>query len=281
LLYLRGGTYVEDISTTLSPGKTNARITVRNFPGERPVIKGKVRLTAPDYWTFDGFNVTWNTGNYDEHMIKFIGGRGWVLENSEIWGARSFANILVCCSPADWVIRNNSVHDTEGGEANPFRSHNIYVNTNLDAGSGLIERNLFFNAPHGCNIKIAGPNKGPQFGSANVTVRYNTLYNAVQPLLIGDGSRNILVERNILGKGVRPQSKTYLLRLFELTGENNIVRNNLGFEADKWCLDYKGGNYTCATIDGGGNLFPVNPQFDSFEVNGFHPQHSAATAYGR
>jgi hypothetical protein len=280
-LYLRGGTYVEDVSPTLRSGTADARITVRNYPGENPIIKGKVRLSSPDFWTFDGFNVTWNTGNYTEHMVKFVGGRDWILENSEIWGAQSFANILVCCSPSNWVLRNNTIHDTYGGESNIFRSHNIYVNTNLDAGPGLIEYNLFFNAPHGCNVKIAGPNQGPEYGSANITVRYNTLYNGVQPLLIGDGSKNILVERNIIVMGVRPDTTTYLLRLYQLTGADNVVRNNLGFDAGKWCLDYNGGNYTCAGIDGGGNLFPVNPEFDSLGVGGFHPQNPAAKEYGR
>jgi hypothetical protein len=265
----------------LRPGTAQARIVVRNYPGEIPIIKGKVRLANADFWTFDGFNITWNTGTYDEHMVKFVGGRDWILENSEIWGARSFANILVCCSPANWILRNNTIYDTYGGEANIFRSHNLYVNTNLDAGPGLIEHNLFFNAPHGCNVKIAGPDQGPDFGSANVTVRYNTLYNGIQPLLIGDGSKNILVERNIISTGVRPNTITYLLRLYKLTGTNNIVRNNLGFDAGKWCLDYDGGNYTCSGIDGGGNLFSLNPEFDSLGLGGFHPQQTSAKDYGR
>ena len=281
MLYLRGGTYLEDVMPTLNPGNPWARIRVKTFAGERAVIKGLVRLIKADYWTFDGFNVTWNTGTYKDHMLKFVGGRGWILENSEIWGARSFANILVCCSPSDWVIRKNVIHDTEGGEENIFRSHNMYINTNLDAGPGIIEHNLVFNAPRGCNIKVAGPNRGPELGSANVLVRHNTLYSAVQPLLIGDGSRNTLVERNIIGNGIRPDGETYLLRIYKLTGTNNVVRNNLGFGADKWCLDHKGGNFSCATIDGGGNIFPVDPKFDFIGLGGFNPRLSLAQAYGR
>jgi hypothetical protein len=280
-LYLRGGTYVEDVSPTLRSGTAKARITVRNYPGEKPTIKGRVHLYSPDYWTFDGFNVTWNTGNFTDHMVKFIGGRDWILENSQIWGAKSFANVLVCCSPSNWVMRNNTIYDAYGGESNIFRSHNLYVNTNLDAGPGLIEHNLFFNAPHGCNIKIAGPDQGSQYGSANVTVRYNTLSSGVQPLLIGDGSTNILVERNIIVTGVRPGTTTYLLRLYRLTGANNIVRNNLGFDAGKWCLDYDGGDYTCASIDGEGNRFAVNPEFDSIGLGGFHPQNPTSQDYGK
>jgi len=281
ILFLRGGTYVEQVEPVLNPGHPQARITVKSYPGERAVIKGLVRLVNADFWTFDGFNVTWATGTYKDHMVKFVGGRGWILENSEIWGAQSFANILVCCSPSDWIIRNNVIHDTEGGEANHFRSHNMYINTNLDSGPGVIEHNLIFNAPRGCNIKLAGPNKGPQFGAANVVVRHNTLYNAIQPLLIGDGSRNNLVERNIIGRGIRPNTKTYLLRLYKLTGTNNVVRNNLGFGADMWCLDYEGGNASCSSVDGGGNLFPVDPKFDFVGIGGFRPTYPQARAYGK
>jgi hypothetical protein len=245
------------------------------------VIKGKIRITKADYWTFSGININWNSGDYSEHMLKLLGGTGWIWENSEVWGAMSFANILVANSPSDWTIRKNVVHDTYGGEENLFRSHNIYVNTNLDAGPGLIEDNIFFNAPHGCNIKIAGPNEGAAYGSANVTVRYNTLYNAIQPLLIGDGSKNIQVYRNIVARGIRPNTATYLVRLYELTGLDDVVRDNLGYDAQKFCLDYNGGNYTCMSIDGGGTIFPLDPEFDFVGVEGFHPQNPLAQSYGR
>lgn len=255
---------------------------VSNYPGERPVIHGKVRLNSPSYWTFSGFNVTWNTGSYSEHMVKLLGGTGWIFENSEIWGARSFANILIANSPKDWVIRYCVIHDTYGGESNIFRSHNFYVNTGLDAGPGLIERNLIFNADHGCNVKLAGTGSGSGTeGAANVTVRYNTIYNGIQPVLIGDGSKNINVYRNIIVSGIRPNTKTYLLRLYQLVGINNVVRDNIGFDAQMFCLDYDGGNYSCTSINGGGNLFPVNPDFDFIGVGGFHPRNTAAAAYGR
>ena len=117
-------------------------------------------------------------------MIKFVGGKGWIWENSEVWGAQSFANIFVSCSPAEWTIRNNTIYDTFGGEVNIFRSHNLYINTNLDAGPGLIEGNIIFNATHGSNIKLAGPDDGSTVGLSQCGSPLHTLYNATQPLLI-------------------------------------------------------------------------------------------------
>jgi hypothetical protein len=58
------------------------------------------------------------------------------------------------------------------------------------------------------------------------------------------------------------------------------VRNNIGFESVLWCLDYNGGNFTCSSVDGGGNLFPLDPLFDFIGVGGFQTQ-SSAEGYGR
>src|SRR4051794_19955776 len=94
-LYIRGGTYVENIqSPTISTGTATARIVVANYPGERPVIQGLLWLQRPSYWTLDGINVTWNSANPStDHMVKMINGVGWTVKNSEIWGAHSYAGL--------------------------------------------------------------------------------------------------------------------------------------------------------------------------------------------
>jgi hypothetical protein len=269
-LYLRGGTYVEDVQASPA-GMSSARIVVSAYPGERPVIKGLVSINNPRYVTFNGFNVTWNTGSYDEHMLKITGGTSWVLQNSEIWGARSFADLLISGSPHGWAVRYNVIHDTYGGEADVNRSHNIYANTNLDATGGVIERNLIFNATHGTNLKLAGAG-GADGGAANVIVRYNTLYNATQPLLIGDGSRNITVTRNIIGKS----AKGNLVRLYALVGSSDSVKDNILFAGSDACSDY-GSTVKCSSVMSG-NLFPHDPHFAS---GGFHPTDAVAANYGR
>lgn len=273
-LYLRGGTYVENVQADLSAGTADAPIVVSAYPGEWPVIQGLVVIQDPRYVTLNGFNVTWNSGAYDEHMFKINGGSDWVLQNSEIWGARSFANLLVTGAPQRWVIRGNVIHDTIGGESDVNRSHNLYANTGLDATAGLIERNLLFNATHGTNLKLAGPG-GSDSGAANILVRYNTLYNATQPMLIGDGSRNLTIERNIIGGSARGN----LVRLYQLTGGGIVVRDNVGFAGSSWCDDYDS-TVGCGTVNGA-NVFPWDPRFDSLTGGGFHPMDGTAAAYGR
>ncbi len=268
-LYLRGGTYVENVQASPA-GTSSARILVSSYPGERAVIKGLVSISNPRFVTFNAFNVTWNTGNYDQHMFKITGGSGWVLQSSEIWGARSFADLLIAGSPHGWAVRYNVIHDTYGGEADVNRSHNIYANTNLDATAGVIERNLIYNATHGTNLKLAGAG-GSGGGAANVLVRYNTLYNATQPLLIGDGSHNITATRNIIGKS----AKGNVVRLYDLVGGGNSVRDNVLFAGSTACADY-GSPIKCSAVMSA-NLFPHDPRFAS----GFHPTDAVASNYGR
>lgn len=269
-LYLRGGTYVEDVQAAPA-GTASARITVSAYPGERPVIKGLVSISNPRFVTFNGFNVTWNSGGYDEHMFKITGGTSWILQNSEIWGARSFADLLISGSPHGWVVRNNVIHDTYGGESDVNRSHNIYANTNLDATGGVIERNLIYNATHGTNVKLAGAG-GSSGGAANVVVRYNTIYNATQPLLIGDGSRNITVTRNIIGKS----AKGNVIRLYKLVGSGVSVVDNVLFAGSSACADFDS-TVRCSQVMSG-NLFPHDPKFAS---GSFRPTDATAAKYGR
>src|SRR4051794_5214242 len=58
-LWIRGGTYTETVSGTLHKGTSGARITVRGYPGEHPLVRGLVRLTDPDYWTLSDLAFTW------------------------------------------------------------------------------------------------------------------------------------------------------------------------------------------------------------------------------
>ena len=56
-LYVRGGTYRERVKLRAAPGRRDARVRVRNFPGERPVLSGQLWIGDPSYWTIHGLNV--------------------------------------------------------------------------------------------------------------------------------------------------------------------------------------------------------------------------------
>jgi hypothetical protein len=280
-LYVRGGRYAENIrNPTIQPGRADARITVAAYPGERPIIVGLLWLTRPSYWTFDGINVTWSTSNSStSHMVKMTNGVGWSYENSELWGARSFAAMLVYGSvagePANWTLRGNCVHDTYASNSGN-QDHNLYINTGTSAGAGLIERNILFNAPNGQNVKLGYGRSTPQpgDGTSNVTVRYNTMYGARKSLLVSDESHHNTIERNII---VRSQDG-YAIRAYRLSGAGNVFRDNVFFGMTRF--QYADPGYG-SVADGGGNVLPLDPKFDGVGCAMFKPAEPAAQSHGR
>lgn len=278
-LIVRGGTYAERLTAPkLRAGTSSLRIKVAAYPGERPIIQGLLWLHSANYWTFDGINVTWaSTNSTSEHLLKIMDGVGWSFINGEVWGARSYAALLVTSTvagqPADWRIANNCIHDTIPTHG-INQDHNIYLNTGMTAGAGVLEHNLVFNATNGRNLKI-GPS-GSSGGSVNVTVRYNTFYNATQPISPSYDSNHNRFEWNIIGKS---QGTYGLIHAYALRGTDNVAANNIGYLAPKMLTTTGGG---VMVKDGGGNRFPLDPKFDSVtSCAGFHPTVTAAASYGR
>ena len=244
---LRGGTYAQHITVDPPNGTASARITLTSYPGERAVIAGLVRFSGLDYWTISGIGFTWNGGAYDEHMVKINGGTGWLLQGVEMWGAQSFANLLVAGSPQSWTISGSAFHDTLGGEADGNRSHNLYVNA-PNGSNGLIQGNVFNNAPKGYNVKLSGSSLGTD-GTDNVVFRGNTLTNANRAnLLLGNAANNNVVEGNVFG-GARDG---WAIRLWDLRGSGNIIRNNV-YAAASLCNDYESPTL-CSQVVGPGNV---------------------------
>lgn len=270
-LYVRGGDYYENIQNPkIAQGSGGAPIHFAAFPGERPVIHGLLWLKNPSFWVIDGINVTWQPGNGSgDHMVKLTGGVGWVLQNSELWGAQSFAALFIgsdAGGPAGWVVQNNCIHDT-GAVNGQNQDHNIYVNTGLSAGAGTIQRNILYNAPNGRNIKLGGSSTGSGEGSTNVTITSNTLYGAPQTISLSGGTSNIRIEWNIIANAF----DGVLVRAYELSGGNNVVANNFGAGASQFL--------SAGLTDAGGNIMG-NPGFNGIGCGAFVPS-GAATGYGR
>lgn len=282
-LWLRDGTYVEDITTPdIRPGRPTARITVAAYPGERPVLRGLLWLRGADYWTLDGLSITWAESNDEtEQMVKMTDGIGWEVLNSELWGARSFAALLVAGTtagePSDWLVRGNCIHDVVTQPIHHVNGdHDVYVNTGASAGPGLIERNLFYNAPNGQNIKLGFGRSDPQpgDGAANVTIRYNTLYGSLKNLSLADDTAGVTIEGNI----IMGSEEGYAVRAYRLSGSDNVVRDNLIVGMGE--LQYGDDGYGTVT-DGGGNVFSDELSFDEIGCGGFRPTDPEAQRYGR
>jgi hypothetical protein len=265
-LIIHGGLYTENIGgdtpAAIRPGTSSLPITVMPAPGERPVLQGLLWLRGASYWTVSGLNVTWKPGN--------------LITNAEVWGANSYAGILVASmvtgEPAGWRIAGCAVHDTKPTHSTN-QDHCIYVNTGSSPG-GVIEHNLLYNATNGEGVKLGGADT-TQLGPQNIVVRYNTIYNTAQSILIAWSAKNNLIYGNLMQ---RVGANYGCIRGYQLSGSGNRANANAGYQARLLILNDAGYH---GVEDAGGNIFPLDPQFASIEPFGFHPQNPAAQSFGR
>ena len=266
-LVVRGGVYRERLTGTVAKGTATAPVRVVAAPGERPVVEGLLWLSSPDFWTLDGINVTWSSGNSaNEHMVKISNGVGWRVTNAEIWGARSYAAVLVAGQPSGWSLDHLYVHDTYKSNGTN-QDHLIYVNTGT--GGGTIERSVLSGSQNGRGVKV-GPPSGGSTPGGKVTIRYNTFYDNTGPsnVQLSYGATGNSIYRNIMQK-----SGSANITAYNLNGTGNVAQDNIGWESTR-VLDVVAG-----LKDAGGNQ-RVDPRFNSTGAGGFRPQTLAAQAYG-
>lgn len=228
-LYLRGGTFTERvINPPLTRGTADLRVTVTAYPGETPVLSGLLWLTNASYWTVSGVTVQWAPGNdRSEQMVKMISGTGWVLENSTIRGARSYAGLLVCGTATDWSVRGNTVRDTYASNG-VNQDHLLYVNTT--GTNGVIERNTLVNSPNGQAVKVGPPNAATGSVTGRLTIRYNTMRDNLGPanVQLSHLTSNVSIYRNLF---VRAGSNRSAVAAWDLSGSGNMVFDNAYWDA--------------------------------------------------
>lgn len=298
VLELRGGVYYQQVrGASIAWGTETQRITVRSHPGEHAVLQGVLWLGQANYWTLTDLEFRWDdTGlsgplGGSDAIVAMTNGVGWEILDSEISGAHSFAGLSVYGTldrpgePNGWRVAGNCIHDTFPTSTAGPQDHNVYVNTGLYAGSGVVEDNLIFGAANGSNVKLGWEDWQPS-GAVNVTVRHNTLANGLSNVLLvgnttpGAGVKNVLVERNLifetLGAGNRP------VRGVSINNLTNVALDNAWFDAEEsaMILDYPANPFG-HVVDGGGN-FEADPGFDAVDgCAGFGPTNPAVLGYGR
>jgi hypothetical protein len=270
-LTARGGTYRENVIhySGLARGSATNPITVRAYPGERPVIHGRLALYSADHWHISGINVTWWDGNSsNQHMIVFNGGTGFRFSHAEVWGAKSFAAIVTGYGSRDFRLDHLYVHHTyTANDVN--QDHLIYVSA--DSTGGIIEHNVLAHSPNGRGVKL-GPGSLSEPGASGNIVRYNTFFANEGPSsvrLSGDSNNN-QIYGNIM---VRPKSGEAAVTAWSLSGSGNVARDNIAWHANGVVKT------TTGLSDGGGNTM-VDPVFADPANGDYTPTNPAATDYG-
>ena len=284
-LYVRGGTYREQLTQVkIKDGTESRRIVVQAYPGERPVIQGVLWLWRPAYWTIDGVNVTWDPTVKvpPAQMVKVTGGKSWIWQNSEIWGARTAVNMFVTGwktrEPVDWSVTGNCIHSFD-----PPRD--VKQGSNLTLGdmrpsNGDVSRNLIFQGPGGRNIVLGSAWRHGSGGPDDVVIRYNTVYGAGVAITLAGDTTDVLIERNLLGSA----STGTLIRGNLLKGTGNVVQHNLGMEAARLLpvRPHKSVPAKKHLRYGAGNLLTNDVRFSNVtRCDGFRSTQAVALPYGR
>lgn len=267
-LIVAGGTYRERIDLRApARGRPDAPIVVRAAPGERPVVRGLLWLHDLEHWVIDSINVTWDAAvnRSDEHLVKLDGGVGWTYRDSEVWGAQSYAGVLVVGAPVDFRVSGLYVHDTVPTN-DKNQDHLIYLNAGT--GGGIVERNLLVGSPNGRAIKVGPPEAGGP-AVANVIIRHNTMVDNLGPsnVQLAWEVYDVLVERNVM---VGALDRRANVTTFELSGSGNVIADNVGW-GSVGVLEPEAG-----MDDGGGNLW-VDPGLSGID---FRPTAEVALDYG-
>lgn len=276
-LCVRGGTYAAP-TLTLPGGTAERRITVRPEGESTPVVKGRSSLVDPDFWTIRGLK--WTNRGSEDSIVSVLAGTGWIFEGNEVTDG-DYAGLLVGKSrthgsPHDYVVRHNVFHDTGAS--------NMYHNPGRHSRGGLIERNLFYNSGSQ-NLKlgwgghdVCGGEHYQNFGIGEVTVRYNTMHGATQPLAVAEpgGELPVRIYRNL----VTGSRSGYAIRVDNVEGclqDNVRISHNLG-DGGRVVEDFGDAPRIMAQLEGNEASGRV---FDRDEAGDFVPSDPAAQHYGR
>ena len=259
-LVLRGGSYREQIlNPTVARGSLKQPITVSAAEGERPVITGLFWLKNTDHWTFNGINVTWDSTNNasNQHMVKLTHGTGWTWKNAELWGAKSFAAMLVAGNANNYTIAGNYIHDTAATNG-INQDHLLYVNTTGNGG-GRIHHNLLVGSPNGRAVKVGPGASTDNWNVQNIEIDHNTMFDNQGPsnIQLAFNTSNIHIHHNIMvrsGFTGNNIDRRNAVTAHQLTGTGNIVEHNLYYETGG--IADKNQNITVAT-----NNIARNPQW--------------------
>jgi hypothetical protein len=282
-IVVRGGTYQEVVGWGAVKGTSSRPIRLEAYDGERVTVKGILQFKGADYWVIRRINVVRDSSlGRKEFLVKFDGGVGWQFRDAEVSGTNGVSNVMVVGSPTygvprHWVIAGNCIHDNLATGDGPMRDHNLYIYPGLSSGPGLIERNIFFNAPNGGHIKLAGPDSST--GAAYVTVRYNTMVRGAAGVVLGYGTHHTTLWRNLVGSqwgGTSTYVAAYVAN--HLSGTSN-ASGYLGVWGYRKSVTAT--NATTRPITSRYATW-VRPAFDSTtSCAGFHPGDAVSSKFGR
>lgn len=270
-LVVSDGRYDEDVDVDVREATEAKPIRVVAAEGARPVVQGLLWLSNLTWWDISGINVTWDDDNEaDEHMVKLTDGAHWRFADAELWGARSYAALLVDGDPENFLLTGLYVHDTyPANETN--QDHLVYLN--CGTGGGVVERSVLARSENGRALKIgSADDDGDPVG--NIVVRYVTMVDNFGPsnVQLAYDTSNVRIERSLM---VGSADGRHNVTTYDLEGDGNVVADSLGWESAGVLEEADG------LEDGGGNV-TLDPELTGRGgPRPYQPQAEDARSYGR
>ena len=242
-VFVRGGTYRETVFIRKS-GAQGKPITIRNYPGEQPVIEADVKPTTVG-WKM-GFSIM-GPENRPVHWI--------VIEGFEI---KNGYNGIYVLNGDHLIIRGNKIFDSrqQGILGN---GHRVLIDRNIIARNGLANGDPLSNKQHGIymagtfititnsifysnqayGIQVAGYTDMSQYagkeyeGAADWVISNNAFaFHKIRgPIVLWlKGTKRCLIQNNIFYKNAAPDITDYTAK-----DSGHVIRNN--FSGDPLFVD--------------------------------------------
>jgi hypothetical protein len=202
--YVRAGTYSQSIVMKRA-GTAIAPITVRNFPGERPVIQPggtgtmdyPVRITAgAAFFRLSGFviekaplDTTVNVYVSDGQTTQPAAAHDIEVSDNEIRSAVG-TGMLVAPNTKNVQVLRNSIHDNGTGTAHQHQG--LYV----QGQEAVVANNVVYSQPHGFGIQVRG--EDTEVAANHVLLVENTsVGNQLAGIVIENTATNTTIVNNI------------------------------------------------------------------------------------
>jgi hypothetical protein len=222
---VRAGTYAQNL-TMSHAGTSTAPITIRNYPGEKPVLKAgsgsgdnyALQLTSgAGYVRFEGVTFDGATGSSTANVYASGGAHDIELANCEIRNSRR-QGIFTDRSTARIQIIGCNIHDNGGGGPSQ-QDHNIY----LEGSHHAVLGSVVARAKNGFGIQVYPSND-------HAVIAGNTIAGATKDGIVvgsdsGTTTTGALIVNNII-TGSQAAISTYW---GGSAGSGNVARNNLAF----------------------------------------------------
>lgn len=197
-LVLRGGTYREQIDLYGMNGSPSAWYTLKNYPGEAPILQGNNTLGIGlifnncSYWQIEGIKMTGYTGaglyiKKDSHDFNLSRLTIWGLDGPQ--GSTAGTEGILGEGSKYVTVKNCEIYNI-GLKYNLPKDHGIYIGYGADHWTFESNR-IHDNSGAGLQMY------GSPYGSRNSLVKDNVFYNNHQwGLVIGSNATGNTIESN-------------------------------------------------------------------------------------